>query len=241
MCMFIHAFNVNLHTPLCLSPVCSENMLVYTSVHLPLLWVVIMAWMGLRSQSTGTTNSRRQRWHDVHGAVCGLLTAIGLSEGATVLLKLYIQRRRPNFYALCGWSNELLRCTAPLVKLREANFSFPSGHSSLTSCAMTFLAWFLLSKVVAARGPRWLALSSCVLPGAWAAFVGASRLVDHWHHPSDVVAGLLLGGICSTAAFHTWYPPVWLSVSSSSSGQYVVGLPWSLQTTEVAKLPSFSD
>jgi diacylglycerol diphosphate phosphatase/phosphatidate phosphatase len=199
---------------------------------LPLVCVALMAWIL-------SSSNRRQRWHDVHGSVCGLLTALGLSEAATISLKLYIQRRRPNFYALCGWSNELLRCTAPLEKLRDANFSFPSGHSSLSSCAMTYLAWFLLSKVVAARGPRWLALGSCALPGAWTAFVGASRLVDNWHHPSDVVAGLILGSLCSTAAFHTWYPPVWSGVSGLAG--VVVGLPWSLQTTEVAKLPSFSE
>jgi hypothetical protein len=39
--------------------------------------------------------------------------------------------------------------------------------------------------------------------------VAASRLVDHWHHPSDVLAGLGLGFVASTIAYHHWYPPVW--------------------------------
>lgn len=194
-----------------------------------------MAWASSSSSSgnnNNNSNKRRRQLHDVHAAVFGLTTAIGLSEGATVLLKFFVQRRRPNFYALCGWSSELLKCTAPIGKIRDANFSFPSGHSSLSSVAMVYLAWFCLSKVVAARGPRWLALSSCVFPVAWALFVGASRLVDHWHHPSDVLAGLLLGSVCGTAAFHTWYPPVW-------SPSQVVGLPWSLHSNDYAKLPSF--
>jgi membrane-associated phospholipid phosphatase len=213
------------HTYLPCSP--SDTLLIWTSIHLPLAWMAWMAW----TLAAGSSR-RRNGIHDMHAAVCGLLTSIGLSEGATILLKFYVQRRRPNFYALCGWSSELLKCTASTQKIREASFSFPSGHSSLSSCAMVYLAWFCLSKVVAARGPRWLALVSCVLPVSWAFLVGASRLADHWHHPSDVIAGLVLGSVCATVAFHTWYPPVW-------SAPQLVGLPWSLHNTDIAKLPSF--
>ena len=47
---------------------------------------------------------------------------------------------------------------------------------------------------------------TAAIPWGWALFVGASRLVDKWHHPSDVVAGLCLGFATVTMMYHVWYP-----------------------------------
>jgi membrane-associated phospholipid phosphatase len=47
------------------------------------------------------------------------------------------------------------------------------------------------------------------LPWAWTLFVAASRLVDQWHHESDVIAGLGLGFATCTVVYHHWYPPIW--------------------------------
>ena len=161
--------------------------------------------------------------------------ATGLCEGTTQLLKLAIQRRRPNFYALCGFSMETLQCTADLDHVREANFSFPSGHSSLSCCAMTFLVWYFLGKNH--THGRFASLAICVVFWGWSLLVGASRLVDRWHHYDDVVAGLGLGFAVGTIVYHTWYPPVW--------SKYEAGMPRSLleelETLNNNKLPSFSD
>ena len=93
--------------------------------------------------------------------------------------------------------------------------SFPSGHSSLTCCGMTFLVWYLhgasgMNGIQHIESSRVISLTirTC-LPWGWALFVAASRLVDHWHHPSDVLAGLGLGFATCTIAYHHWYPPVW--------------------------------
>lgn len=203
------------------------------SVWIPLLVVVATA-------SAGNSNVGQRRRRDIATAACGLLSSIGVSECSTQLLKVFIQRRRPNFYDLCGWNSQLLQCMATKERIREANFSFPSGHSSLACCAMTYLVWFFLGKTVSATSltlgqKRFVGAISCIVPWSWAIFVGATRIVDHWHHPSDVLAGLLLGGLCSTVMYHVWYPPVW--------SKYV-GVPWmSLLTKDTAmeKLVSFSD
>ena len=39
-------------------------------------------------------------------------------------------------------------------------------------------------------------------PTALAFAVAASRVRDNWHFPSDVVAGILLGGACASLAPH---------------------------------------
>ena len=149
---------------------------------------------------------------EVCTVIAAFSMAMGLSEGTTQMLKLWIQRRRPSFYDLCGFDPKTLTCTASPDYIREAHLSFPSGHSSLSCCEMTFVVWYFLGKTKSR--PQWLTFLIIVIPWGWAVFVAGSRLVDKWHHPSDVVAGLGLGFAASTIAYHIWYPPVW----SSSAG-----------------------
>ena len=81
---------------------------------------------------------------------------------------------------------------------------------------MTFLVWYLhganrmnnVQHTIESSRLFSLVIRTC-LPWGWALFVAASRLVDHWHHPSDVLAGLGLGFATCTIAYHHWYPPVW--------------------------------
>jgi hypothetical protein len=86
---------------------------------------------------------------------------------------------------------------------------------------MTFLVWYLHGARKSSsthhchnRTNLLSRISSLIitcLPLAWALFVAASRLVDQWHHPSDVIAGLGLGFFICTIAYHHWYPPIWSS------------------------------
>ena len=62
----------------------------------------------------------------------------------------------------------------------------PSGHTA---------AAFLMATVLAASFPLWAPLLF-----AWAALVGASRLLLGVHYLSDLVAGALLGGGCALLA-----------------------------------------
>jgi diacylglycerol diphosphate phosphatase / phosphatidate phosphatase len=194
-------------------------------------------------------------WQIQHARLCAFSTAIGLAEGSTQLLKVFVQRRRPNFYALCGWDSTSKTCTAPIENLREANSSFPSGHSSLSACAMTAGMWQFLGLIVAVssskfiivgngkkkRQVRSLELTQCsaffaiVVPLGWAIFVAATRLVDHWHHPSDVLAGLVLGATMGTIGYHLWFPPIWwMGGRASNLGP---SHPWSVHAWHSKSIP----
>lgn len=153
------------------------------------------------------TVPKRPAW-----ALAAVLTTIGISEGLTQTLKMIVQRRRPNFYALCEFKPP--RCTANAERIREAQYSFPSGHSSLSACTAVFVTWFLLAKVVVSRRltvmqKRLASGVVCLSFWGWMIFVGISRLVDHWHHPSDVLAGWLLGSLVGTVVYHFFYYPIW--------------------------------
>jgi membrane-associated phospholipid phosphatase len=226
-----------LNQPYVEPPTIPSQLLLFTSIWLPLTLVLVtaVAW----SSSSNSTNSnaalaaannnRIRRvlvlLHNVQAGFGGFCTAIGLSEGLTQMLKLYIQRKRPNFYALCDFDTVQKICQAEPKRILEANFSCPSGHSSLAACGMTFLALHVVAKIISLPSSssstltpgRNCSLSGCVdscgsmltatvsqrkqcssllvvmVTSSWAMFVGASRIVDQWHHPSDVVAGLILG------------------------------------------------
>jgi diacylglycerol diphosphate phosphatase/phosphatidate phosphatase len=213
-----------LNHPLVDPPTIPSKLLVYTGLWLPLAIVFFACWKSPHRQ-------------DLQAGLSGLLTAIGVSEACTTLLKLYVSRRRPNFYALCGWSSKQLKCTGPYLSQVEAQLSFPSGHSSLSFCAMTFLVLLFLGKLGLRRNEysvsrRFLAFCSCVIPWGWAALVGASRIVDWWHHPSDVIAGTMLGSLVAVISYHCVYPPV----TSTNAG-----VPLLASSVSSEKLPSFHE
>lgn len=211
-----------------LSNSCPAELLKLTGLYLPFVVTVLHAYV----------SSRRAQKTMCLLEICTVIAcfsmAIGLSEGTTQMLKLWVQRRRPSFYDLCGFDIKTLKCQATADYVREASLSFPSGHSSLSCCGMTFSVWYFLGKIK--NRERWMTFLIAVIPWGWSIFVAGSRLVDKWHHPSDVVAGLGLGFATCTIAYHVWYPPVWSSTA---------GIPRpmldDLDSSGNSKLPSFNE
>jgi membrane-associated phospholipid phosphatase len=88
----------------------------------------------------------------------------------------------------------------------EAYFSFPSAHA-VTSFALAF--------AVAAVWPRaWIAAA------AYALLIGASRLVLLAHHPSDVVAGALIG-VIGAMMVRSWFAARRLGFAIRDDGKIV--------------------
>jgi membrane-associated phospholipid phosphatase len=177
------------------------TLLVVTSLYIPLIIISIVGFL------------RHKSLQEVQAGICGLLTAIGISEGFTSSIKLYVHRRRPNFYALCDFSIDLNQCTGSYKHQLESQISFPSGHSSESFCGMTYLALFFLGMIGIRRHRqrsrrRLLSIFSCVIPLSWCSFVASSRIVDNWHHVSDVVAGSLIGFCAATFSYYLFHPHV---------------------------------
>ena len=151
---------------------------------------------------------------DVHAGLCAYLVAMGLNDTVTDTLKLYVGRFRPNFYKMCGFSMESLVCEGADDYNREGRRSFPSGHSSTTFCAFTIITLFFLGKThlyhlstlsfSKIKRQRLLSVMA-VMPLSYAFFVAASRVVDNYHHPADVVAGSIIGFMCAIFSYSLWY------------------------------------
>ena len=131
-----------------------------------------------------------------------VLFAIGFGALFTnVAIKNIVERPRPyaegveSFFA---WWNSV---GAP----QESEFSFPSGHTTAamaSMCALCIAAW---------RSKRWLVAPAA----AYVILMGASRNYLMVHYPTDVIAGIIVGGISAilSCLFISW---VWKLVKKHS-------------------------
>jgi len=140
--------------------------------------------------------------------MCAFMVGVGTTSVITHALKLYVGRLRPNFYALCNFDTAMLECTASASEQTRSRLSFPSGHASGSFYSMTFLTLFFLGRLGLGSNPHQnkVKILLSLLPLLLATWVSTSRIVDNWHHPSDVIAGISLGAVCAIISYHLWHP-----------------------------------
>lgn len=141
-------------------------------------------------------------------ALLGLWTSLAITFFLTNFVKLMIGRPRPNFVARC-WPDGQIRgipgvpeCSGDPHAAKEGRKSFPSGHSSLSFAGMGYLSFYLLGRLQPwgdVTNAPWL-LFVPALPSLVAAWVALTRIRDYWHHPTDVMAGTVLGLACAYTA-----------------------------------------
>lgn len=172
----------------------------------------------------------------------GLLLASSVSEGlCAALLKRYVGRPRPHFFSRCGWNGS--ECTIAVEV--GAYQSFPSGHSTLAFATMSFTALFCLGRLQPTKpralwlgahiDPRDVLLVAVLSPLGLAAWIAASRVVDHEHHVGDVVAGAALGSFWG-AVFYARY---FHGPFAPYEGITAAGLPRDSRLGKDAKGPAF--
>jgi membrane-associated phospholipid phosphatase len=124
----------------------------------------------------------KRKWR---GAVM-LLVASGFAGAAYSVLKWTVGRSRPN---LGHGPHEFDFFKGGLRGFTDSgNLAFPSGHATFAFAVAAGLAILL---------PRW----------RWALYViatlcGVQRILEHAHHPSDVIASAFLGVLSAYAANH---------------------------------------
>uniref|UniRef100_A0A1A9WD98 Phosphatidic acid phosphatase type 2/haloperoxidase domain-containing protein n=1 Tax=Glossina brevipalpis TaxID=37001 RepID=A0A1A9WD98_9MUSC len=144
-----------------------------------------------------------------------------LTIDATEIGKYTIGRIRPHFIAICqpqlrdgsSCSNATnqhryienyycARTGYSADDVRQARLSFPSGHASLAFYALLYMVIYLQNRVVWQKGQLIKPfIQFTLLTSAW--FIALTRIMDNWHHWSDVMAGSILGtlGALLTAGY----------------------------------------
>jgi len=159
-------------------------------------------------------------WRELYRTTIALAVAVLLTGAATNALKVSVARPRPNFVFSC-WPDgkPVLRqettfggyavCSADASTENEHRKSFPSGHASVSASGLGYLSFYLLAQTRAftGNGHAWRIVVS-LLPALTAVLVGVTRVIDYWHHPTDVVVGLLIGFGIAWAMFRQLYPPL---------------------------------
>lgn len=152
---------------------------------------------------------------EINIALLGLFIATSSTGLITDVLKNFIGRPRPCFMANCFPDGKPVYgddgypdCSQGIPEVvAESRRSFPSGHASWSMSCMAYLTLLLLAKLRVFSGAGHpsrmiLALGPVVL----AVYIGATRVVDYMHHPTDVLSGFALGLGLAWAAFRQHYP-----------------------------------
>jgi diacylglycerol diphosphate phosphatase/phosphatidate phosphatase len=122
-------------------------------------------------------------------------------------------------------------CQGPPNKVKEAQMSFPSGHASAAFAGFGFLALYLNAKYkILSRGrhfrdnygsfspmsqteqgrrsSHWK-LVLFMAPWCIATVLALSKIRDGWHHPVDVVFGMLVGTLFAHLGYRMVYRGVY--------------------------------
>lgn len=205
-----------------------SSKLMFISLWMPLLTFIclglffppVIAPRGIISNNNRNKSNRTNIIANIHAATCTLLTAIGISEFVTQLIKYYVGRLRPNFYSMCNFNTATLTCTNSNSHLiYESRLSFPSGHASLSFCGAGCLVLYFIGRFGYLRNRRYYSQEKgkrkskfifllSFTPLLLSTYCAASRLVDNWHHPSDILAGMVIGLVCAVISYHIWFPPL---------------------------------
>lgn len=114
--------------------------------------------------------------------------------------------QRPIFLNLCkpsikdceiGTLVTNYNCTNPQLSersQRDISTSFPSGHASLAAYFAVFFAVFLHNKFNSASSEFkvWVPCAQTLLL-IYALYCSVTRITDHYHHPRDVIFGIIFG------------------------------------------------
>lgn len=132
------------------------------------------------------------------------LFGCAISQSFTDIAKVSIGRLRPHFLSVCDPDFSQINCSEGYIqnyrcrgedsKVQEARKSFFSGHASFSMFTMLYLVLYLQARFTW-RGARLLRplLQFTLLMMAF--YTGLSRVSDHKHHPSDVLAGFAQGAL----------------------------------------------
>uniref|UniRef100_A0A3P9KP39 Phosphatidic acid phosphatase type 2/haloperoxidase domain-containing protein n=2 Tax=Oryzias TaxID=8089 RepID=A0A3P9KP39_ORYLA len=127
-----------------------------------------------------------------------------ISQSFTDIAKVSVGRMRPHFLDVCkpdfstincslGYITEY-QCQGPESQVQEARKSFFSGHASFSMYTMLYLVFYLQSRFTwhGARLLRPLTQFTLIMMSF---YTGLSRVSDHKHHPTDVLAGFIQGAV----------------------------------------------
>jgi diacylglycerol diphosphate phosphatase/phosphatidate phosphatase len=169
--------------------------LLLIAIALPLVCILIVSFLQPRIR------------RDPYFAIMGLIICVLLTGVITNIIKNSGGRLRPDFLARCQWNGT--DCTGDPKVIKDGRKSFPSGHASMSAAGLAYLAFYFGGKMMMFDGHgRYWKVAIFFVPMLGAILVALSRVSDYRHHPTDVLAGWLLGLFFAYFTYRQYYPPL---------------------------------
>ncbi|CAL8347209.1 phospholipid phosphatase 3 isoform X2 [Gadus morhua] len=181
------------------------SMLIGVGLTLPVVSIVIGECYRIHSLHEGTKSFVGNPYVSaLYKQVGVFIFGCAVSQSFTDIAKVSVGRMRPHFLDVCQPDFSTINCSLGYItvytclgrdsKVQEARKSFFSGHASFSMYTMLYLAFYLQSRFTW-RGARLLRplLQFTLLMMAF--YTGLSRVSDHKHHPTDVLAGFFQGAL----------------------------------------------
>ncbi|XP_014861699.1 PREDICTED: lipid phosphate phosphohydrolase 3 isoform X1 [Poecilia mexicana] len=181
------------------------SVLTATAISLPVFSIIIGESFRIFFMSEGTKSFVGNPYFAAFYKQIGLFAfGCAISLSFTNIAKVSIGRLRPSFIDVCkpdfstincslGYITEY-KCQGPESQVQEARKSFFSGHASFSMYTMLYLVFYLQSRLTwkGARLLRPLIQFTLIMMSF---YTGLTRVSDHKHHPSDVLAGFFQGAL----------------------------------------------
>ncbi|XP_014886398.1 lipid phosphate phosphohydrolase 3 isoform X2 [Poecilia latipinna] len=183
----------------------SDTLLSATGILISILSIIIGESFRIFFMSEGTKSFVGNPYFAAFYKQIGLFAfGCAISLSFTNIAKVSIGRLRPNFIDVCkpdfstincsmGYITEY-KCQGPESQVLEARKSFFSGHASFSMYTMLYLVFYLQSRLTwkGARLLRPLIQFTLIMMSF---YTGLTRVSDHKHHASDVLAGFFQGAL----------------------------------------------
>ena len=153
-----------------------------------------------------------KRWNlflDIYHFFIGLLQCGALLGLIISFIKKYVSFPRPSAVARFNRN------------INTYSTSFPSGHTAFSFGGMTYSSLYLSGKIgifrkkgmifrqtdnFPYRNSFTIGFFAIIVPFSFAMWIGATRIIDYAHHPSDVVAGMILGSFIAIFSYFLNFP-----------------------------------
>jgi diacylglycerol diphosphate phosphatase/phosphatidate phosphatase len=142
----------------------------------------------------------------------GVCVASSTTYMIVSILKVSVGRLRPDFRARCqpdtAARSPHIRCTGKSADVLNGRKSFPSGHTATGFAGMGYSSLYIGAQLRLFNQKRTCALKVILFLMPWmlAVLIGVTRMTDYRHHPTDVIAGAILGTIVAILAYRVYFP-----------------------------------
>jgi len=148
-----------------------------------------------------------------------MLDAWAFALFLTNMIKRYVGRPRPNYFAYCDYKGYREALTtgnftsydsstlfgrpmlASACDLLDARHSFPSGHSAFSMASLLSLSLFWYGIAELQQDHKLFKMFVCAIPPLLAIVVAGSRTRDYYHNFEDILAGSLIGATSAIMCF----------------------------------------